>query len=123
MIHTQELMLGNWVYAYNEPCLVYGICQRAIQADIRGTGHAIKAINQEKLEPIPITEELLEKCGFRKGKYYWFGPNEIEVSLEKSAVLMDFIGDEDWRIKDIHFLHELQNSYFMLTKKHLEVKL
>jgi hypothetical protein len=80
-----------------------------------------------ELEPIPLTAELLEKCGFEKdgiypdgksfvfnGKYYltgtWF---KVHTSCGTFKVLNE----------NIEYLHQLQNLIFALTGKELEIKL
>lgn len=123
MIHTKELMLGNYVTYLDTPMYVTGIFSDTAYLNFEGNEGDVFEIEEESLAGVPITEELLEKCGFRKGEYYWFGPDETEVALVGSVALMDFMGDGDWRVTDIQFLHELQNAYYMLTKKQLEVKL
>ena len=120
-------MLGNWVeYMMDDnvispPVKVELISNQCVDVT---NGENSWDVDEGDLLGIPITEELLEKCGFRNGKRYWFDSNEIiEVDFEESAVHMSFIGNERWNIKYIFFLHDLQNAYFMLTKKHFEVVL
>lgn len=79
-------------------------------------------------EPIPLTEEWLIKFGFRS-----IGKNEYDASLE-TYVLGDFgdfsieyerdefcqflCNDDSYTIR---YVHELQNSYWCLCGKELEL--
>lgn len=132
MIHTKDLMIGNWVEYYltenkticSTPIQVAVITRKTISYDRSKIGSGCMCdVEEESLVGIPITEELLEKCGFCKGAYYWFDTNAVEVALVGSVAFMHFQGDEDWKVTDIQFLHQLQNAYYTLTKKELVVKL
>lgn len=76
------------------------------------------------LEPIPLTEEILLKCGFEKLKYerYKLVVKGFSIEFELTGKYMfgcflEMVG------LDIQYLHELQNLYFVLTGKELEIKL
>ena len=126
MIHTNELMLGNWVeYATglhgdkrSIPMQVTGIFSDTVYLNFDGNEGDVFEEEEENLLGIPITEELLEKCGFNMKK--WIDENNVIVDKFPNgyALLM-----YSRRIEGISFLHELQNAYFMTAKKHLEVKL
>ena len=70
------------------------------------------------LEPIPLTQELLEKCGFEpflnmlvKGGIGWTeGDSLIQICEGMGAV-------------ECTTLHQLQNLYFALTGEELNIKL
>lgn len=75
----------------------------------------------KSIHPIPITKEILEKCGFKlsseKGDYV----NEEIIFVYKE--------DNNWYLDTgiggikCNYLHQLQNAYFILTEKQLEVNL
>ena len=88
-----------------------------------------------KFEPIPITEELLLKAGFYKAQYL---TDVFRISpLDKSGLYFYFdknfegaddeniIGDYDEcvHIRLPKYVHQLQNLYFALTGKELEINL
>ncbi len=115
MIKLNELRVGNWV--------MYSACQST--AGLKG---------------IPITEEILFKCGFNQidrvsgaysdweiGERYRFNfrlesydppANNFGVQdlSKKSRAIYYF----NWNTK---YVHQLQNLYFALTGKELEVSL
>lgn len=113
MIHTNELMLGNWVELKGLPSKVTVIGSKMVFLNGRGLAHS-----DDSIEGIPITEELLEKCGFNMKK--WIDANNVIVDKFPNGYALLIYSR---RIEGLNFLHDLQNAYFMLTKKHLEVKL
>jgi hypothetical protein len=88
----------------------------------------------EELEPILLTHEILERCGFKQvGDYlsknlYLNHADEhffkIDINIVDYKVLLHFAGSQKV-ILPYHykFLHQLQNLYFALTGEELEVNL
>lgn len=81
------------------------------------------------LQPIPLTEEILLKCGFVRHHEDYYN----EVILIKDVITKDFtcklypkeLGSA-YEIKNsikIKYLHQLQNLYFALTNEELTVNL
>jgi hypothetical protein len=87
-------------------------------------------------EPIPLTFEILEKCGFVNSSVkQWYHPETMLFELRNITAL----GDEGFKIiagwnvehrgifrgisKEIKYLHQLQNLYFALTGDELPVNL
>ena len=87
----------------------------------------------ENYDPIPLTEEILLKCGFSKS----VRPNceDIYIDLPARMILwfnegnyaeMDLIQDDkriSFKHSHIKHLHQLQNLYFCLCGKELNVEL
>lgn len=137
MIKTNELMLGNWVeYATglngdnrSIPMKVVALFGDCAYLDFDGNPGDVWEEEWKNLLGIPITEELLEKCGFHYSEVRdietcgtpYRNRNVLAFLADGNVVL--YTDETKHNITDIHFLHELQNAYFMLTKKHLEVKL
>ena len=111
MIQANELRIYNWVYnsTTKENMLVYPMMIAQLSRLEKDGGHSVN------IHPIPLTEEILLKCGFKirkDGKLY-----HDTLSLYEA----DFI----FNIKSgiIKNLHQLQNLYFALTGQELEVNL
>lgn len=88
----------------------------------------------EDLQPIPITEEMLMKCGMnecedasivryvcRNGK---FKMNIMLYELKKYIICINNVeSGEQVCSREVKYLHQLQNIYFDFTGKELEVNL
>jgi len=105
-MQANEFRLGNWVLDSNgrQPTQI-------MPSDFSATIYTY-------LEPIPLTEEWLVKLGFRKNgrkdgfQVYTTNMNKNEFCLDNGICV----------IKDgIKFVHSLQNLYFCLTQKELQI--
>lgn len=72
-------------------------------------------------EPIPLSEEVLLKCGFEKDK-------DSPWLLCNGMLVLNTGNHNTWEygqsvIKDIKYLHTLQNVFFALHHRELEVSL
>lgn len=79
-------------------------------------------LNYMDFDPIPLTPELLEKCGFELlvGDYDFdtYSKNGIEVWEHDEGYCHSYAFGGD-----VDHLHQLQNLYFVLTGEELEIKL
>ena len=129
MINANELRIGNYLQD-----VVSGELFRVFSID-ESNNNAIrcKIIDISKLplpdgwtiHPIPLTPEILEKCGFA----IISNPNHTDSFLcytpflklvldvkSKKIVLRDYSGIQ----QSIEHLHQLQNLYFALTGEELQ---
>lgn len=85
-------------------------------------------------EPIELTEEVLEKIGFKKNiiygsviEYFPIDDNlaSIFCTKEKQNIRIQVVRENtsETITKYIKYLHELQNAYYLLTNEELEVEL
>lgn len=133
MIKTNELRIGNWLMG-NMPVQVKTIlCENTVGLGEGGPYYVyVEAPYKPCLEPITLTPEILEKCGFKFKEglinndpnhkmIYWIGYNNTKVFyLEVSKKGFVFLSQSLLYVK---YLHQLQNLYFSLTGKELEVNL
>lgn len=83
----------------------------------------------EDLQPISLTEELLLKCGFNVECYEFQIKEQLLLAIEDFWILYNtrtnfyVVIFFNKAFKQIEYLHQLQNIYFDLTGKELEVKL
>lgn len=125
-MESKELRLENWVLLdweniykkVNATTLTY-----IIRSEMIGKNHPFK--------PIPLTEEILLKSGFKKvDKLHYdndynniFNFESCYISLDNyTNVFFDWV-DDSVRCYETCYLHQLQNLYFALTNKELEVNL
>jgi hypothetical protein len=119
-ILASELRIGNWYDHNGKHCQVSP-----------NTILEVWESPRKWVQPIPLTPEILEKCGFE-----W---EDIEThtdkttrGLYKSILMMLPATSNCWYAApfgyplSLHrtlYLHQLQNLYFALTGEELEVKL
>lgn len=119
MIHETEIRIGNWVANIHTD----NPYQLTINKMIGLLPHFRENILYVK--PILITEEILLECGFEK-KEQRFESKEtlLRISYFDSAWHCS-IGDDDFGFlfRTIKHLHQLQNLYFALTGKELQIEL
>ncbi len=135
MITAQELRIGNFIFEtqgeYQHESDSFNFNEndknfRIVDLDILKLIHS----NNEYylFQPIPLTPEILEKCGFEKDEHDFELKINFEARLKWSAE--DNPAKEvtlwlhnDYPAQSIFYLHQLQNLYFALTGEELEVKL
>lgn len=137
MINIKELSVGNWVK------FPHGIDKIIDLPYIEGKGMCASfaasatlfPVSVEDLEPIEITLEILEKNGWKLGKY-----SSATLEFEDKRVILDFtkfgillrifvvidniLEGEDFQILDIRIngVHQLQNA-LALCRINKEIKL
>ena len=108
---ANELMIGDWVRArkYKSDCPPEVVKVRC--CDVTDRIYAEKGngliMEFDRIEPIPLTPEILEKNGFNlqqsKGEY---APNIEGFSFDNC-----WVGDEfKWKTIPIKYVHELQHA-------------
>jgi hypothetical protein len=110
---ANELRIGNLVYnGFNEVVKIHDIISQN-----NTSGYLL-----ETLKPIPLTEEILLKCGFERDKdFNTVLKIKIETLNGNHVIFIDiranvlFVGNIE--ISDFNHLHELQNLIYSLTKK------
>lgn len=139
MIDVRELRIGNVVnddtnLAQEIGCKVVGIVESISEENIglkylRSDGDTFYGEEHPiNLSPIPLTEELLLKSGFS------YDPESacwkicgLFIRKVESGFSIFIECEDDWYsncyFKDFEYLHQLQNIYFALTGKELEVSL
>ena len=109
MIKTEELRIGNWVLHDGKPVQV---------EKLENDGQINN--NFAFFDPIPLTEEILLKCGFEHG-FSGFKYEDFRASdMADNGVIQIEFGNVSIGIK---YLHKLQNLYFALTGKELNIDL
>lgn len=142
-MEANELRIGNWVTVDNPQCYpelknkpvrvrgigvalglddkwTYGICISTDDIRYSGISQFIHFVI-----PIPLTEGLLLKCGFVKADCFYY---TYRCSF---TLWYDNFNDGSYNAlsgtnhiaRNIKYLHQLQNLYYALTGKELEVQL
>lgn len=76
--------------------------------------------------PIPLTEEWLERFSFNteSGEYWTIDQGEdlLSIEIERHRALIGRVYEWEAVAKKIEYVHQLQNLYFALTGEELELK-
>lgn len=139
MIKATELRIGNCILYGGDMCLVDGLQYQPDAPESRWritfrtidtnnpTGHGLRSGKFENwIDPIPLTPEILGKCGFgpdsngwklkiSETMFLWWGEMERTMRMCSS--------EADWSypiylkepIYRFQYLHQLQNLFFALT--------
>lgn len=121
---VQELRIGDWYLSTKFQVPV--ICEMGDFYEIyaRADGSAEYTVD-DIFEPIPLTEEWLLKFGFENiGGYLWncreLGENRF---INNPYGITHFEIKGHYEKKHIQYVHQLQNLYWCLCGKELEINL
>lgn len=127
----QELSIGNYVRYNGSVVSVYAISNptpnRSNHFDNKARVtlwcNGLIDATIDEIEPIPVTEELLEKYGFDEpcDGVYEHNYGEFEVTKEVENWWVTWNGGSDFWFRIKH-IHQLQNAYYLATGKELEIK-
>lgn len=152
MIKANELRIGNWIlypkYWGDKPIRVTGISVLDRTDDSSGIyeeylyllgndfltdsnfdefiDYKNGVLSPMKAEPIPLTEDILLKCGFEykaKSKLGVDSFGEIFIADNGICHISDERDTNYSFMAKCEYLHQLQNLYFALTGEELNVKL
>jgi len=120
MIKANELRIGNLLNNGTVVRLAENYARIAYQYD--GMPKQ-SCVDYEHLEPIPLIEEWLIKCGFKF-------QNILKKAYQRNLYLYKGFGIYEVKPKEffykeiqIKYVHQLQNLYFVLTGEELEINL
>lgn len=118
----QELRIGNIIYFSLKSDNGRKSAGKVKLSEIEHLMHNDGVFNYE---PIPLTEEILLKCGFKKGigefQHCKLGAIRLLPIHNRPYFLVKSISGDP--ISSINFLHQLQNLYFALTGEELTVNI
>lgn len=132
MIDPRELRLGNYVLtesSYGDSMVIQinGITSTSINGVTSIMDLSVSGMTAYDIKPIPLTEEILLKCGFNpiKSAYpgHWYENFYFELA--------NLVGNELWVVRifkhhmpgSYKYLHQIQNLWRDVTGEELEVKL
>lgn len=114
MINQNELRIGNHITdVWASP----GCAFEVISFNIRTVKYGAKFVCKWKdAMPVPLTTDILLKCGFRRFVNDFSKSGFIVHTRKKGFFLKK-------SVPQIQYLHQLQNLYFALTGQELTFKL
>ena len=105
----QELRIGNWLYRKGDNENMYEVDWITIK-------------EAHNYQPIPITEEWLEKFGFCHDGIMWFVKDGFGYSFEDQRCNWEFLPNRFNELPFLDNVHQLQNLYYSLTSQELKLK-
>lgn len=118
----QELRIGNLVCYNGKVVKVEQITKHKIGYHTKSNETRMNYARLCEIEPIPITEEWLTKCEFDEpcDGVYEHNYEEFEVTKEVENWWVTWNGGSDFWFRIKH-IHQLQNAYYLVTGKELEI--
>ena len=128
MINVQEFRIGNYVEVNGNLTMVTAIGLMTIIVASKSPDPELSDV-----KPIPLTPELLKKCGFKRmelnGESSYQGNEKLNFGnpvlwlntyskLKTNGGHLYLFTDDGFRIP-CRYIHQLQNIYFALTQKEL----
>ena len=119
MIHVNELRIGNWVEKFTDLGDSLGY------SPISPKEFLAIHTNPERVNPVPLTEEILLKCGFVRRGITSNNGGKLTLHHKDNMYPNGRVYWNSWCILDSipEHLHQLQNLYFALTGEELEINL
>ena len=122
-----ELRIGNLVCYNGEVVKVEQITKHKIGFHTKPNETRMNYARLCEVEPIPITEELLLKCGFAKrahsDKVFVYEKGMVSVIYFMEDSMCDIQAECDGATIMCTHLHDLQNAYNLVTKQELTLRL
>ena len=120
---AEELRIGNLVYNHHNEITSVDI------NTFNKFKYPTMGGNPANISPIPLTEEILFKCGFEKlttksetgykaSSYSYRNGYSFIVCFDDGVLSVDF-----WQGNEKRYLHQLQNLFHALTNEELQIEL
>lgn len=131
---TNELRLGNLVIYRNQIVKTTGLHYDMFECGNPNDENWMCTGKLSEVQPIELTKEILLKIGFEKHDesmniYAFENERSVVVYVPNRRLLRiegvenDVLVDRNIRLNNVEYLHQLQNAYYLLTGKELEVEL
>lgn len=133
MIDPRELRIGNYIsyYIYDQqnpyPDRIKSIYfddeSKEYRLEMESGRFSLRHLTIQEIKPIPLTEDILLKCGFRKLPYGEYRLEHFLYRLEHRSIQDLKYHETEVFYDDVSYLHDLQNFFYDLTKTELNVQL
>lgn len=121
MIQPNELRIGNCVYFDTRLDKITSLGQTLVVAEMHSHYY------YERIHPVPLTPELLEKFGFVEHSHVNQDQDDVEWMQHPALPDLRYRDGlfrlEYFELSHIQHFHQLQNLFFCLTGEELTVKL
>jgi len=114
---ANELRIGNWLK-------INGRTQQVVDCMCDSVNTKFhQGIPFDMIEPIPLSKNILKRLGFySSGNNFWYRGYDYSVNHtpDKSIFHSDFTSPKYGF--EVHYVHQLQNIYFVLFNEELQMK-
>ena len=120
MIQPTDLRIGNYVFDWVKRIAIVDSIHKDGSIRLSSEGnYKHESFKSDRLSPIPLTEEILLKCGARRIDKYTFVLLGLFIHMRK----MGFVFNVGKKKIAIEHLHQLQNWAHALTNTELNIAL
>lgn len=124
MIQTNELRIGNWVRDTESDMNIKVAGLDPYEIFVGEIDEEKEIYDCRDIEPIPLADELLEKCGFKDtGDNVFIHNLYFDIYKDKDGYYPYNFHEGVCFGCAIDSLHQLQNIFFSLTGKELEIEI
>ena len=124
MISCYELRIGNYVLVDGNLQEVSAITSTTVSTfDAEKNEEEVSEHRLQSIQPIPLTDDILQQCGFVYHDYFKFWQLittgiRSEMNISPDYEVIDFMRKPI--LKKLTSLHQLQNIYFLLKGRELQ---
>lgn len=134
MVALRDFRLGDLVLYNNQKCYIRGIEEHQLKLEHKGK---IEIVSPEWVSPIALTEDILIKIGFEVSDteddnlkpYKEYNLNGLVINMFRiNEPVFLYCADDTFKGNTVSYsrpplkyLHQLQNLFFVLTGKELNI--
>lgn len=123
-MEIQELRIGNLIQNGSDFYKIVCVDSTQNVLLIETDSNGFAEINIDEAVPIKLDENiLLNKCGFKNKKDYITLNDVISFHVKNGEIEKTFINGDSQLDYNIEYLHDLQNMFYDLKKRAMEVTL
>lgn len=129
-IKAGDIMIGNWFQVNGFLMYIDAIYSDMVSLDFKGNEGGSWEEYTKDLVPIPLTEDILLKAGFRKRKMSGYDTHFIySLFIGGETIGITAIYNANFSImlhgvaRGVKYLHRLQNIIKIITGNELEINL
>jgi hypothetical protein len=130
MIQITEYRIGNYILSNGAICPVTFLNDDDVFSGTPGVGFlkgnetVFETCDSAHVEPVPLTDALLERLAYAFHPHFklWQhekNPATFTIELDRDYTAMDF--SHRPVVKNIRYLHTLQNLHFLLSGEELQL--
>lgn len=113
-MNVNDLKLGDWVLIDGEPVKIEEVCPGMEQTYYNDKTHAYKDYTYAEMQPVPLTDEILEKNGWKFNHAIFEGGHHLFMCIVRGKCSVYKVDGKAVWLRDIYYVHELQHILWAL---------